>query len=1350
MLIGSVLQIYPFDFKPSAPEAGTFLFYAKTDNTLYIQDSSGVEYAFGSTTAISQLSGEATGVGPGNATVTLSNSAVIGKILTGFVAGPNSPVSSSDTILEAFEKVQAQINAGSSSAVTSLTGDVTGTGPGATATTVVTVGGKTASLIATSVNDTQAATSTNTASTIVKRDASGNFSANVITASLSGNATTATTSTNFSGSLSGDVSGTQSTTSVDFVGSKTSSEVAQSVSDTQAATASNTASTLVKRDASGNFSANTITANITGNISGTASNVTGVVTIAHGGTNSSTSLNNNRIMQSSAGSIVEAAAITPARALISDANGIPTQSVTTATELSYVSGVTSSIQTQINSITGSGITSLTGDVSATGPGASTATVNSVGGSTAANIHSAELLANAATNLNTPSTIVKRDSSGNFSAGTITAALTGAASANVLKAGDTMTGGLNINTSSTTALVVDTNALVVDSTNNKVGINVTSPTQALDVVGNGLFSGTLTASNLSGSNTGDVTVTDTANIDLTLVGQNISADLTDTTVTAGTYGTASSTSQVTVDQKGRLTSASSVSIQITEAQVTNLTTDLLAKADKTTTISAGSGLTGGGDLSVNRTISMPNVGTAGTYGTATKVAQITTDAQGRVSAASEVTISIPSTAITDFAEAAQDAVGSILTDTATVDFTYDDAGNQITADVKDNSIADVKLTDSGATAGTYGSASKTVTVQVNAKGRVTSISEQDAAILSTQVTDFNEAAQDAVGGILQNTSNINLTYDDAGNQISSDLTDTTVTPGTYGSATKTTTITVNQKGRLTSSSEQNIAIPSTQVTDFTEAAQDAVGATLTDTNSIDFTYDDAGNAIKADLKISADAADSGYAKANTTIHTDGLHVEMLTDIPVQIGTANFIGSGTNRVAQFDHVHSHGNQTSGTLHAAATTSVNGFMSSTDKSKLDTISGTAATNAQILISDGTTYNPRTISSDASITNAGALTVNSVGGKTSTQISTSVNDTIAATNLNTASTIVKRDISGNFSAGTITANLTGNVSGSAGSFTGSLVGDVTGTQGATVVSTVGGKTASAVATSVNDTIAATDLNTVSTIVKRDASGNFRVSNLNDASGLSVLDIPNRILKDTSGNIALRYATPDNSSLDQTTLIGALARSVANNTSQFSIKNTSATALASTDFIVGADTATDTNNFADLGINSSVFSDPTWTISGAGDAYLYNNDKGLAVGTATASQPLILFTGGTLAANERMRITDTGITNSIGFTNKVVALTDAATITTNAALGNIFTVTLGGNRTLGAPTNPTDGQKITYRIRQDATGSRTLSFNAVFNFGADLAGLTLSTSANAFDYIGCQYNGVTSKWDVLAISRNY
>jgi hypothetical protein len=200
--------------KPSAPPVGYDLIYVKTDDVLYIQDSSGIEVALGSASAITSLSGEATGSGPGNAIVTLSNSAVIGKVLTGFTPGPNSPVLATDSILQAFEKLQGQFNATAVNAITALTGDVSATGPGSVTATVNSVGGKTASDIASAVTTVDAATSSNTASTLVERDASGNFSANIITASLNGNAAT---STNFTGSLSGDVSGTQTATSVNKI-----------------------------------------------------------------------------------------------------------------------------------------------------------------------------------------------------------------------------------------------------------------------------------------------------------------------------------------------------------------------------------------------------------------------------------------------------------------------------------------------------------------------------------------------------------------------------------------------------------------------------------------------------------------------------------------------------------------------------------------------------------------------------------------------------------------------------------------------------------------------------------------------------------------------------------------------------------------------------------------------------------------------------------------------------------------------------------------------------------------------------------------------------------------------------
>ena len=74
-----------------------------------------------------------------------------------------------------------------------------------------------------------------------------------------------------------------------------------------------------------------------------------------------------------------------------------------------------------------GLLQLTGDLAGT---ADSPSVASVGGSSAADINAATVLANNATNTNLPGTIVERDASGNFSANTITANLTGNVTGNI--------------------------------------------------------------------------------------------------------------------------------------------------------------------------------------------------------------------------------------------------------------------------------------------------------------------------------------------------------------------------------------------------------------------------------------------------------------------------------------------------------------------------------------------------------------------------------------------------------------------------------------------------------------------------------------------------------------------------------------------------------------------------------------------------------------------------------------------------------------------------------------------------------------------------------------------------------
>lgn len=95
-------------------------------------------------------------------------------------------------------------------------------------------------------------------------------------------------------------------------------------------------------------------------------------------------------------------------------------------------------------------------------------------------------------------------------------------------------------------------------------------------------------------------------------------------------------------------------------------------------------------------------------------------------------------------------------------------------------------------------------------------------------------------------------------------------------------------------------------------------------------------------------------------------------------------------------------------------------------------------------------------------------------------------------------------------------------------------------------------------------------------------------------------------------------------------------------------------------------------------------------------------------------------------------------------ALTDGATIATDASLGTVFTVTLGGNRTIATPTNPRDGKRILYRLKQDGTGSRTVTWGAGFRFGSTYPAPTLSTTAGYTDYIEFVYNSTDARWDCI------
>ena len=113
------------------------------------------------------------------------------------------------------------------------------------------------------------------------------------------------------------------------------------------------------------------------------------------------------------------------------------------------------------------------------------------------------------------------------------------------------------------------------------------------------------------------------------------------------------------------------------------------------VTAGTGLTGGGTSGVV-TVTLANTAvTAAAYGSATAVATFTVDAQGRLTAAANATIAIPSTAVTDFTEAVQDVAGAAIAGTANeITVTYNDGAGTITLSQPDDVTVGGVLTVTG--------------------------------------------------------------------------------------------------------------------------------------------------------------------------------------------------------------------------------------------------------------------------------------------------------------------------------------------------------------------------------------------------------------------------------------------------------------------------------------------------------------------------------------------------------------------------------------------------------------------------------------------------------------------------------
>jgi len=188
----------------------------------------------------------------------------------------------------------------------------------------------------------------------------------------------------------------------------------------------------------------------------------------------------------------------------------------------------------------------------------------------------------------------------------------------------------------------------------------------------------------------------------------------------------------------------------------------------------------------------------------------------------------------------------------------------------------------------------------------------------------------------------------------------------------------------------------------------------------------------------------------------------------------------------------------------------------------------------------------------------------------------------------------------------------------------------------------------------------------------------------------------------------------------------------------------SSTDFIVFDSNGPSGNNFADFGMVGVNWSNSSWTISQPSDAYLYSANTNLSIGVASlggGTNYVNFFTGGQLASNERMRITNSG---NVGIGNTAPNATLAVTGTANIS----GAVNFGSSLTVGSYLNVTN--QINTATLYVTTSANIASSNVIANTsGVFVANTSGVVQANLHSSVGSAVTPTTNVSTAGYVSGN-
>ena len=821
------------------------------------------------------------------------------------------------------------------------------------------------------------ATNANTASTVVARDASGNFTAGTITAALTGNASTASALASARTiALTGDA-----TASGSFDGSANFSQALTlaTVNSNVGSYGSATAIPVITVNAKGLVTGVSTTAV---SIPSGALTFTGDVT-GSGTTGSSTALSISALVVTNAmlaGSIANSkltnSSVTVGSTAISLGSSATTiAGLTSVTSTSFVGALTGNATTVTNGVYTTDVGTVTSTMIADGT-ITNGDINASAGivdTKLATISTGGKVSNSATtatSANTASAIVARDASGNFTAGTITAALTGNVTGNVTGTSGSTTGNAATVTNGvyTTDTGTVTSTMIADGTIVNGDINASAAIAYSKLA----LTGAILNADLAGSIANTKLANSTTTIGTTAIALGGSA-----TIVGGL------TSVTSTGFTGALTgNASTATTLATARAIQGVNFDGSAAI---TVVTAGTGVTVSGTaVSIGQAVgTSSNVtfndltvsGNLTVSGTTTSINTATLDV-------ADLNITVAKNAAT---AAAANGAGLTVNGPATPPtFTYSSADDRWNMN-KNLNITTVygALSGNATTATTLATPRAIQGVNFDGSAAITVVTA-GTGISVTGTSVANTGVTSNVAG-----TGVSVSSGTGASTISIGQSVATSASPTFASVTHSTSGVFNgaTSGAITvqaaaTAGTNTLTLPATTGTVITTGDS----ATVTNAMLAGSIADSKLSTISTAGKVSNSATTAASANTASAIVARDASGNFTAGTITAALTGNAGTATTLQTARAINGVSFNGSADVTVHTAGT----GI----------SISGTTVTNAGVTSAVAGTY----------ITVSGATGAVTIGTN--------------ATNLNTASTLVARDASGNFTAGTVTAALTGNAS--------------------------------------------------------------------------------------------------------------------------------------------------------------------------------------------------------------------------------------------------------------------------------------------------------------------------------------